>query len=114
MSEQETAFSIWSDYLKHLTTLATGSIVLISTFIEKFAPHPRWRLAVVLSLLGFLVAIIGALAAMTDLVFYAARSDGSRWTWLVVMGRVGLIVAWTGFCVGITSLTLFTLKNLPI
>ena len=31
------------DYLKHLTTLATGSVVLLATFAEKFPAAASWR-----------------------------------------------------------------------
>jgi hypothetical protein len=55
--------AVWSDYLQHLTTLSTGAVVLIATFREKFAPHPHWRPAVFVSLVGFLLAILGSLAA---------------------------------------------------
>ena len=37
---------LWSDYLKHLTTLSTGSILLIATFLEKLFSQPRWKAAV--------------------------------------------------------------------
>lgn len=33
--------AVWSDYLKHVTTLSTGAVVFIATFLEKFA---HWTL----------------------------------------------------------------------
>ena len=44
------------EYFKHLTTLSTGSIVLITTFLEKLFANPSWRLAVVISIAGFMLS----------------------------------------------------------
>jgi hypothetical protein len=108
--------SVWSDYFKHLTTLSTGAVVLIATFLEKFAPHPHWRPAVIVSLLGFLVAILGSIAVMTGLAMNApnANTAGGTGDWVDVMQVLGMFAAWLGFVIGITALTIFALKNLPV
>lgn len=105
---------VWSDYLKHLTTLSTGAVVLIATFLEKFAPHPHWRAAVIVSLLGFLAAILGSVAAMTGLAMDAAAAGTeASGDWVDGMQVLGVMATWLGFVVGITALTIFALKNLP-
>lgn len=107
--------AVWSDYLKHVTTLSTGAIVFIATFLEKFAQHPHWRSAVIVSLLGFLVAVLGALAAMTGLAMDAASTGTETYTdYVDALKVLGVSAAWLGFVVGVTALTLFALNNLPV
>jgi hypothetical protein len=113
--EQLESYKVWTDYLKHLSTLGTGSIVLISTFLEKISPHPIGKSAVILCLVGFLGSVLGSIMAMT-----AFAIGSSRWSnnealegWGVALGGLGLSIAWLGFCVGIVSLTVFAIRNLP-
>jgi len=110
--------TVWSDYFKHLTTLSTGAVVLIATFLEKFAPHPHWRPAVIVSLLGFLAAILGSVAVMTGVTGLAVnapnRGPEAGGSWVRRATAVGMLAAWLGFVVGITALTIFALKNLPV
>jgi hypothetical protein len=55
----------WADYLKHTTTLSSGSILLIPTFLEKLFAHPHWKASVVVSLLGLLSSLLGSVGAFT-------------------------------------------------
>jgi len=106
---------VWSDYFKHLTALSTGAVVLIATFLEKFAPHPHWRPAVIVSLLSFLAAILGSVAVMTGLAMNAPdRGSEAGGNWVDRATVLGMSAAWLGFVVGITALTIFALKNLPV
>jgi len=34
---------LYFDSMKHLTTLSTGSVLLLVTFLEKLFSSPRWR-----------------------------------------------------------------------
>lgn len=106
--------AVWSDYFKHLTTLSTGSVVLIATFLEKFAPHPHWRPAVIVSLLGFLVAVLGSLTAMTGVAMAAPYGLTDQAEWMKNLEVAGILAAWAGFTVGIVALTVFALTNLPV
>jgi hypothetical protein len=100
-----------SDYLKHLTTLSTGSILLITTFLEKLFPHPHWRWAMIAALLGLLISVLGAVAAMTlVLVDVNKPLEGGGTTF----AGLTLVLTWTGFCIGIFALTLFAIRNLAI
>ena len=106
---------LWSDYLKHLTTLSTGSILLIATFLEKLFSQPRWKAAVITSLLGFLASILGSTIGLSGVVIGSkqllstSRSDDPITSNLIAAGT---IAAWIGFCVGIIGLTAFTIRNL--
>ncbi len=48
------------DYLKHTTTLSTGSILILATFLEKFFTKPTGKLLVILALFCFGFSIVGA------------------------------------------------------
>lgn len=41
---------LYFDSMKHLTTLNTGSVLLLVTFLEKLFSSPRWRVLVAVSL----------------------------------------------------------------
>lgn len=109
--EDEPVYSkIYFDYVKHLSTLATGSIILEVTFLEKVFPHPRWKFFAALSLIAFTLSVISSLALYHLTVTAAGRS--------VVrssddyFGRIVLWLVLLCFLMGITSLTVFGVKNL--
>src|SRR5689334_1487014 len=52
------------DYLKHITTLSTGSIVLLATFAEKFPKDAAWRPLLGVAMGGFLASVLAALVCM--------------------------------------------------
>jgi hypothetical protein len=105
---------IWADYLKHLTTLSTGSIILLATFLEKLFTQPEWKYAVVVALLGFLGCVLGSVLSFTSIaigsIFWEDGEDPAPW--VDTAGGIALFMAWIGFCVGIISLTIFAIKNL--
>lgn len=47
-----------ADFHKHLTTLATGTLVLLSTFIDKLFSAPKWKALVVATMLGLLSTVV--------------------------------------------------------
>lgn len=102
--------SVYFDFVKHLNTLVTGSIILEVSFLEKIFPHPQWRLFAALSLAFFTVCVIASLLLYSLTVTAAGRP-------LVTpkddrIGRLLLRLILVGFLVGITSLTVFGMKNL--
>ena len=101
---------VMMDYLKHLTTLSTGSLLLIVTFIEKIFTHPEWKVLVAIAIASLLVSILSAVGAMT--VHAATIHKSSPSTAVNVLGAFGLIGTWLGFIVGMCSLTAFALRNL--
>ena len=65
--EDERAFEegskLFHDTFKHLTTLSTGSVLLIATFFEK-SNSPQWNILARLSLIGFTIATLGSVLLM--------------------------------------------------
>jgi amino acid transporter len=101
-----------TDYYKHLTTLSTGSIVLVTTFLDKLFHKPLWKALVVISIMGFMISVLASVVAYTIIVAYHAPGDQiERPEWAKHLGLIGIILTWTGFLVGILSLASFALRN---
>jgi hypothetical protein len=103
-----------ADFLKHITTLSTGSIVLLTIFLEKlFRGRPHWKILIGLSLGGFTLSLIASLVAFTGVLLAAPSAAGhislkaSRIPWVV-----GTMLTLAGFLLGSISLTAFAIKNL--
>lgn len=98
------------DYIKHITTLNTGSIVLLTVLLEKFFRAPEWKILIVLTFLGFVMSII----TLTFAAFGVIRSIRTpqkisigiiRFTsWNFILGIIGFIL-------GIVCLAVFAGKN---
>ena len=99
-------------YLRHLTTLCTGSILLIVTFLEKLFANPELKGLVIVSMFCFLIAILGALIAQFliagNLNVTAKKIAKSE----AYVSAYAVLVAWIGFFCGVISLAVFAIKNL--
>lgn len=63
MSELE-GRKLYFDMVKHLTTLSSGSILVVATLVEKLFDKPRHLWIVVIVLIAFLVSVISGLMSM--------------------------------------------------
>jgi hypothetical protein len=99
------------DYLKHITTLSTGAIVLMAAFLEKVFIQPKWRVLVAISLVSFMASIVAALVVHTIVLGNHFESTDKRSRELMVGGYT-LIIVWATFVLGMLSLTIFTIRNL--
>ena len=95
------------DYLKHLITLSTGSIVLITIFLENIFKQPLHKHYVVFALGGFLLTILGCLIAHTTALLIHEENSC-----LQNFGILGLILTWLGLIIGLGFLSLFAVINL--
>jgi hypothetical protein len=101
------------DTCKHLTTLNTGSIVVLATFLEKLFPRKEereWDSLVAVVFSAFIISMISSVATMLALsrnIFYfrEATETGTR------TGMVSVFISVGAFIVGIITLVLFVLKN---
>jgi hypothetical protein len=106
-------FSAVIDYLKHLTTLSTGSIVVIATFWEKIGKKGQLKSTVITSIVGFSVSVLSAVIAHTLLIVYERPGSISQSPkWVYSLGGLSLLGTWVGFLIGIIGLAYFALKNL--
>jgi hypothetical protein len=105
----------WVEYFKHLTTLSTGSILLVVTFLEKLSSQPHWKWAVVAAILALLLSVLGSVAAFTVVALNVDSwdtDDDPREQFGEKIARLSLYTAWGGFGVGMISLALFAIRNL--
>jgi len=100
------------DYLKHLSTLATGSIVLLAAMLEKVFAQPKWKLLVVAAVAGFLLTVVASVLAYSFMVlnFPRAGIKNSKWEGNVVFWA--MVLTWIGFLEGVFSLAVFIVRNL--
>ena len=104
------AYTSLLDYLRHISSLSTGSILLIVAFLEKLFVDPEWRICIGISLISFLLTIIATVAAQAFVVEHIDYKNPSvkiaRFTGLII------ICMWGFFLIGLISLIAFALKNL--
>src|ERR1051325_4243312 len=101
---------VYFDYLKHLSTLSTGSIVLEIAFLDKAFSHPQWKAFAAISLVAFTLSVVGSVVLYTLGLNHSIgkfKGEGAQ-----VVGCWSLMVTWGGFLIGIMSLTIFALRNL--
>lgn len=98
-------------YFRHLSTLSTGSIIIIAAFLEKVFTEPAWIFLVKISISGFLLSVVCSVIAYTLLIGSAdavetppGLADG--------VGVAALLLTWLGFLVGISTLAVFAIKNI--
>ena len=99
------------DLFKHITTISTGSIVLIITFLERLFTNPAWKGLMTASFAFLTLSVVASLTAM----FFLSRA-------IALLGKTpkraqpffdgSMIVTITSFLLGIICLVVFAIKNL--
>jgi hypothetical protein len=116
-SEQFRAISAVSfEAMKHLTTLSTGSVLLLVTFLEKlFAGYREWTGLIGVALVSFVLSIVAAMwtlmQASTTLSFEGSR-DVTRFVELQKSRKLTETIAFGTFLLGVVCLCVFALQNL--
>ena len=98
------------DFYKHLTTISTGAILLMVTFLEKLFVQPEWRILVGVSFICFMIAVIGCVIGMHSIA--RTLNEGGNLTDVeqVIHFYSHVIVAFS-FLVGVCALMSFGVKN---
>jgi hypothetical protein len=99
----------WMDYLKHVTTLSTGSIVVVATFLDKSKTYAHSFLVV-----ASLAALILSTVALTFSgfgVMASMRTPGEPAEGVRRLTASGFVVGLFAFIVGIICLAVFTIAN---
>ena len=101
--------------MKQLTTLSTGSLVLMVTFLERlFGNNREWTGLLAVTLISLVLSIILAVSTMvqtTNLLttFTVKRND---YTFKMRLTKGIMASSFVVFVMGILSLAIFALKNL--
>lgn len=101
-------------FYKHLTTLSSGAILLMVTFINELFPRPaEWGWLVAVSLVSFTICIVSSLFLWAASSKYVSTPiEKSLPKVAAVLGLIGLVCSYVGFLTGMVSLVIFALKNL--
>ncbi len=102
------------DALKHLTTLSTGSIVLMTTFIDKLFKQPEWNIFIGASYIGFSLTVILSVYAMFLIgIQRIGRYDPQArfGKTEMIVGSGSIILAFAFFALSVLFLSLFAMKN---
>ena len=100
-----------SDHCKHITTLSSGFILVMVTFLDKLFDIPEWQALVVVSFVAFALSIFFSVvsqAFVIDYMYPVAELDTPKKasiTWAI------LLSTWASFTIGAISLIIFAVKN---
>jgi Mn2+/Fe2+ NRAMP family transporter len=105
----EEGSKLFHDTFKHLTTLSTGSVVLIATFFERFKSL-HWKSLASLALVGFIVSTVGSVLLMLFLAKdVAIMGKPTQRDWLF---RYGSWITGVCFVLSVLLLAVFAAGNL--
>lgn len=99
------------EYVKYLTTLSTGAIVILVSFLDRIVTQPAWIGLIGISLCGFLVTILFNLFMMLVLAANAEGSiDGD--SWIVTLANWANFLGFFTFLIALVCLVVFAFKNI--
>ena len=102
------------DYLKHITTLATGSIILLVTFLDKIFDHPKHTWMIIMVLISLLLTVIFASTSFISLgISYQAWEQGNEPKgWVDTTAGICFLLSYISFVIGLIFFTVFSISNL--
>jgi Na+-transporting methylmalonyl-CoA/oxaloacetate decarboxylase beta subunit len=92
---------------KHLTTLSTGSILILLALLEKLFVNPKWRALVIVALISFIVSILSSVLMMFligNLVRESRIANNKAET-------MSILFSLSSFLLGIISFVIFSMVN---
>lgn len=106
----EESFKLGYDFFKHITTLSTGTLLFLITFIEKIFQNPSWKFLVSVCFVSLVISIISSLITMfftTQIVADFGELERNetkiaQWSFFICLGF---------FVLGVFSFVLFALIN---
>lgn len=101
---------LFYDSMKHLTTLNTGSILLLVTFLEKLFGNPRWKALIAVSLISFVASIVCSVSSMLQSANHVKHAGRIPHLETGVKGAIYYSALFT-FVAGLAGLVAFALKN---
>ena len=99
------------DHLKHVATLTTASILLLSTFLERVFKEPHHSWLVGLSLGALFVSLVASIVSYGAFLLSFPRPAVEPDTTLKLTSVAGLMLMWVCFVVGVGAIAAFFLVN---
>ena len=104
-------FKAMFDYLKHVSTLATGSIVLLSVFLDKLFKQPTLKWCVTAAVTSFFLSLLASTVVYTVAALNYPRPGKILDDADINIMVIGLLATWIGFLAGIGAITVFFIAN---
>ena len=104
------AMKLRFDFFKHLTTLSTGSLLLLVAFLEKLFQNPQWPSLIIWVISLLISSTLGSLVAM--LVASVVIEESGKHS--SALGKLGEVIAYAViglFVLSLILLTVFAGKN---
>lgn len=98
------------DLTKHITTLSTGTLLLMAGLLEKIFKAPVWKPLATGAFLSFAASVVASLIAMLGFAMYS-RATFRTSDDPVKMGLNVFPVALALFIFGVSLFTIFVCKN---
>lgn len=107
----EEGSKLYYDFFKHITTLSTGSILILVTFLERIfvSPKSKWMVGIVYGL--FTLSILIALSMMASNA-HSVLNLGMKDEYVRKVDFYSGAVCSICFLLGIIFLTVFAMRNL--
>ncbi len=67
---------LFTEYLKHITTLSTASLILLTIFLEKLSRRPRWKTLVIVALCSFTLSLIASAIGFLGVLYLISGAGG--------------------------------------
>ncbi len=103
---------LFYDFMKHLTTLATGALVLVVTFSEKLATNSTWVWLFYATVVFLLLSVVCSLICMfltCSMRRYATDDDIPVWEKYV--SALSILGSFGSFLLGLVALTMYAIRN---
>lgn len=100
-----------SDHFKHITTLSSGFILVMATFLERFFQKPQWKSLVIVSFGAFAFSIMFSVIAQAFFVDYIRKPKSYTEDKGAGITTGVTLVAWGSFLIGTLSLIVFAVRN---
>jgi hypothetical protein len=98
------------DAVKHLTTLSSGTIVILATFLKDFYPTPEWNFLLPFIYGCFMLSILSSIIMM-GLLVKAIKDKPNPSDKIKKCGEICFWIGVTCFLIGYLLLSLFAIKN---
>ncbi len=99
----EEGYKLFFDFFKHMTTLSTGSILILATFLDKFDSNPERGIWIKIAFIGFICSMISAAIMMfiySTLVGYRGKYGNVT----SIIGGYVVIFCISSFSLGVIAL----------
>ncbi|MGB8951972.1 MAG: hypothetical protein WCC06_04820 [Candidatus Aminicenantales bacterium] len=102
------------EFFKHITTLDTGIIILMSTLLDKLFNKPEWNCLLLISLPSFMISLVFSVYMMYFIASLMRREENNpgipshdkKPALIGTFGSAGF------FLIGLICLLIFTIRNL--